>query len=130
MEAFAAPESEWQGGELPVLVRVAQVMLVVFGLFYGVLGVGLGVLYGGLGFVDPELPPAPGLFMGALMFLCSGGFGMLMLASAAGLSARARWAWVGTLIVGGMFAGSACMPFGLFLMYAMLVEDTRKVYLG
>jgi hypothetical protein len=129
-DAYAAPESEAELAEIPAVVRGAQAMLLVFGAMYFVLGGLLGAVYGGLGFLDPEMPVVVGVGMGVFMFACSGGFGALMLASAVGLQMRARWAWVGALIVGGMFAGSACMPFGLFLLYAMLIEETRKVYLG
>ena len=129
-DAYAAPEFEPDERPIPPLVHAAQAVLLVFGVLYVLIGVGLGVLYGSLGFVDPELPPVFGVMMGLMMFVCSGGFGVAMIASAVGLQARSKWAWVGALVVGGMFAGSACMPIGLFLLYAMLVEDTRRVYLG
>lgn len=117
--------------ELP-WVGYARAVLLFLGWSYFLLGLSLPVLYGGMGYVDPEIGPEGAPFM-AVAGLCLGMFVWLfaapMIAGAWGLKRGKKWAWFIAVITGGIMAPSACFPFGVLLLFAMLQEDVRKAFL-
>lgn len=131
MDAFSPSDQEFleeARGDLP-MVKAASWVVGFLGAVYLLIGVGTGLLYGGLG-LAAEGDEAIGLIVGGVaMFVCVALMSVPMLAAAVGLRQGRMWAWVITVCVGGMFAMSACMPFGVFLLYAMLSQDVRKAFL-
>jgi hypothetical protein len=114
-------------------ILYSQIVLVVCGALYLLIGLllGVGTLLGAAS--DPTLDPGEGLALGVGI----GGllFGMLAVVGAVnwlaawGLRSRAMWAWVLTLVLGATYIGSACFPFGAILLYGMLNERSRKAFL-
>jgi len=59
--------------------------------------------------------------------VCSG-LAILNILIASGLKKRRRWAWLGAIIIGGLYAPSICLPFGVVLLYGMLQKDVRQAF--
>lgn len=119
-------------GDLP-MVRNASYVLWFLGIVYFLIAVGYSLFFGAMPMLDPELgPEALPVFIGIAigMFLFMMVFTIPMFAAAIGLRRGKMWAWIITVCVGGLFAPSLCLPFGAFLLYAMLNEETRKAFLG
>ena len=122
----AVSERKWIG-------RVRGILYLV-GVMYIVLGV-VGAPLISMGFMnDPSLtddPVAPwlGYGTGALMFCCSGGFGIFNFIAARGLKSGRKWAWILSLCLGGIYAPSACLPFGALILFGLLQADVRSVFL-
>ena len=69
------------------------------------------------------------LFIFGLVFLVMmGGFAFANFAAAWGLKRRKKWAWIVALIVGAIYAPSACLPFGLLILYALLRTGVKESY--
>lgn len=110
-----------------------RIILIVIGVLYVLMGLGFGGLYTAIPLLaaseDPDmLVMAPiGIFMG----LCIGGFGLANVVCAQGLKSRSKWAFWVSLALGGMYLGSACMPFGAAIFYGLLGDEpTRKLFLS
>ena len=113
-------------------IRVNQAVLLFIGAIYLIFGVFLGGIYTILPLVlmADEPDAIVMLPVGILMFVCCGGVGILNLVAAWGLGAHKMWGWVLSLILGAMYIGSACMPFGAVLLYGLVIDEpTRKVFL-
>ena len=96
---------------------------------------GIGYFVWGIAFAallhdDPELSQAAWLGVSVCMFLVFGGFGATHILAARGLRHGAKWAWIATVILGGMYLLSACLPVGAIFLYTMLRDVERKVFLG
>ena len=79
---------------------------------------------------DQEIPETFNLVFGVIMFVMCAGFAFLNFVAAWGLGRQAKWAWFMAVILGGLYAPSACLPFGVVLLYGMLNDRTRKSFLG
>lgn len=82
---------------------------------------------------DSEMQDMPSwfpAFMGVFLFVVCAGFGAVNLLAAHGLGKGAKWGWILALVMGGIYAPSGCMPFGALILYGLLNERVRKVYLG
>lgn len=109
----------------------AQVTLVFVGVCYMLLGVVMVPLFPMMAAADGnELPAGLSLIFSLFILAVAGGFGLLNFVAAWGLGRRAKWAWIMTLILGGIYAPSGCMPFGVFLLYAMLNAEGRAQFEG
>lgn len=135
MDAFQPSEQEFleeARGDLP-MVRLASLVMFFLGGVYILFGLLFGVVYSAIPFIDSSMDSAEaaffvgfGVVFGVLMAAV---FGLPMVAGGYGLRQGKMWAWILTVCVGGLFATSACMPFGIFLLYAMLNETTRNAFL-
>jgi len=63
-----------------------------------------------------------------VLFAVGGGCAVGNFAVARGLAQRKKWAWIGTVIVGGLYAPSGCLPFGALLLYAMLRPGVKETF--
>lgn len=124
-------------GELPTTealpwIRYSRWILWFCGAMYVLLGIGMGVFMP-LGFMaDPTIDDDAGVVMGGCFgvfaFGFSAAFGALNFAAASGLARRQKWAWIATIVLGGIYAPSICLPFGGALLYGMLQDDVRKAF--
>ncbi len=100
------------------------------GAMYLVLGLGFGF---GFAFVPrpegDELPEAIYLGLGLFMFIVSAGIAALNVAAAQGLQRGAKWAWVTAVILGALYFASACFPFGAVILYGLMNDRVRRMYL-
>jgi hypothetical protein len=120
----------------PWLSWVPMLLYGVGGLYF-LLGVGSLVMLigaGGLaasagtddGAVMLGVMVAEALVIAAVTF----GFGAVNIAGGYGFGQKAKWGWFTALILGGMYAPSACLPFGIAILYGCLNERTRKTFIG
>ncbi len=80
---------------------------------------------------EAEALPAPiALGFGLIMLLVGVGFGALNGAAAWGLARGHKWGWILGVVLGGIYAPSGCLPFGVIILYGLLNERVRKAYLG
>lgn len=117
-------EDPWVGRSRTIL-KLGGTFFVLLGLLGGPVGTsGLWVRS------DVSVGMAVGLtFLATLVALgLFGTVGVLNFVAAAGLKRGARWGWILTVLVGLLYTLSACMPFGLLLLYGMLNGRTRKSY--
>ncbi len=47
---------------------------------------------------------------------------------ASALKKRKKWAWIGGLIIGLLYAPSGCMPFGALILYGLLRNGVKQAY--
>jgi hypothetical protein len=124
--AAAARDLPWLGA--------ARAALWVAGAGYALLSLGMPPLLYAAFALDPQFegdPVAPwfGAGLGGFGLLCCGAFAAANFAVAAGLARGARWAWIGGLVLGGLYLPSACFPFGGALFYALLQPGARALFL-
>ena len=111
----------WIGWSRAVLVFVA--------VSYVFLGIAMVPLFPLMSQEDgSNLPRAFTLGLGLFMLLVCLGIAGVNLLAAWGLGGRKKWAWILTLILGGMYAPTACLPFGVVLLYAMLHKEGREAF--
>ncbi|MCK6505614.1 hypothetical protein L6R53_19815 [Myxococcota bacterium] len=109
----------------------SQVTLVFVGACYLLLGIVMIPLFPMMAAADGnEVPPAVALGFSLFILVVAAGFGLLNFVAAWGLGRRAKWAWIMTIILGGIYAPSGCMPFGVLLLYAMLNAEGRAQFEG
>jgi len=119
--------------ELP-WVGYVRITLVFVGVCYLLIGLATVPLMWAQFALDPAMagdPMAPwfGASTGGLMFCCGGGVGIVNFLAAAGLKRGRKWAWLTSVVLGGIYAPSICLPFGAVMLYGMLREDVRTVFL-
>lgn len=68
--------------------------------------------------------------MAATIALVCAGAAALNFVGAYGLRNGKMWGWVIGLIVGAIYAPSACFPFGVLILYGLLRERSRGFYLN
>ncbi len=131
---FEAPDAESTLLAQVPFLGAARWTLLVVGAIYVLLGVATAPLMTFAFMVDPEIPDVLalpfGIGMGAFSFVICAGFGALNVVVAWGLGQGARWAWFGGLIIGAIYLGSICLPFGAVILYGVLNEAARDVFLG
>ncbi len=115
-------------------VRYTKYALWFCGVMYGLLGVTTGPAMGLLSTSDPSIDPAMGQMMGLVvtvvtLAVCIG-FGLVNFMAAWGLSVGGKWAWILTLVLGATYLPSGCMPVGAVVMWGMLNEQTRKLFMS
>lgn len=131
MDAFAPSDQaflEEARGDLP-LVKVASWVMAFLGAIYLLGAVAFGATYVGFGATMAAEEGMVLMVMGVFFGLFMAAFAVPMIAGAWGLRQGKMWAWIITVCTGGLFAMAACMPFGAFLLYAMLSQDVRKAFL-
>jgi hypothetical protein len=115
-------------------VGYSRMTLFFVGGAYVLLGAAMGLAFPSLLAADPTVDPEVALAMGGtfgvIIFVFCAFFGVLNFLAAFGLGQRAKWAWIMTLILGAIYAPSACLPFGAVLLYGMLNDRTRKAFMG
>jgi hypothetical protein len=117
----------------PHLVITAILML-IYGLPVVLLACMFPVagLVGGL--TDPDFSDIPGGFLfttaiGAFEGLCIILVGALYVAAGASLFTGRKWAWVLALVAGALWVSNlCCLPFGAYVLFALLIERVRKAY--
>lgn len=109
-------------------VRYCRFALVLTAAGYGVIGICAIPLALFLAESDSGPPWFGGLF-GALAFVVSVGFGIVNWLAARGLAERKRWGWILAVILGGIYAPSACLPIGALLLFGLLQKEVRDTYL-
>lgn len=126
---LAASELPW--------VRHARTTLNVVGVFYVLIGLAaLPAIYFAFT-ADPAvtaemggLATALGIGLGVFTLAISVGVGALNFVAASGLRRGRKWAWYLTVVLGGIYTPSACLPFGVILLYGMLRDEVRSMFLG
>jgi hypothetical protein len=106
--------------------------------FCGLVSVALGVTVGPLMALpmvtDPATRTVGGIVWTAgvgLSALVAGlGNGLLDLAAASGLGRGKRWAWYLAVALGALYLPGICCVFGVVLLYGMLNEKSRKLFLS
>ncbi len=68
------------------------------------------------------------MIFAVVMLAVGGGCAVGNFAVARGLARRQKWAWIGAVIAGGLYAPSGCLPFGAVLLYAMLRPGVKESY--
>jgi len=105
--------------------------------FVGVAYVSLGVCLGGLFLMPMMMTSSFGVpqdeavihaAMAPVMLLFSAAIGVVNFVVAFALSKRKPWAWIGALILGGIYAPSICLPFGAVILYALLRPGLKQAY--
>lgn len=114
-------------------IRYTRWTLWFCGAMYVAMGAFAGPLMGW--FMEQEQrddPPLPAWFstgMSVFLFAICAGFGAVNFLAAWGLGRGAKWAWILALLIGGIYTPSGCLPFGALILYGLLNEPVRKVYL-
>jgi len=85
--------------------------LVGSGIIYLMVGLAAGPLLA-LREAQESGEPLLAVLFGVIFFVGCGGFAAVNFVAAWGLDRRAKWAWIVALLVGGMYAASACCLFG------------------
>jgi hypothetical protein len=115
-------------------VGIANGTLGFVGFTYIALGAVMGLSMGAMFSLDPEIPPEVGgpmgLVFGVFTFVLCAGFGAVNFLAMYGLSSRSKWGWILTLVLGGIYLPSGCLPFGALLFVALFNEPVRKRFLG
>ncbi|MEQ1568711.1 MAG: hypothetical protein ABMA64_23940 [Myxococcota bacterium] len=114
-------------------VGYARTTLWFCGLVYLALGVALGPLMGLPFLSDPEqrtLGIVMTIVYTAVSLVLGVGMGVLNLAAASGLGRGKKWAWFVSVGLGALYLPTGCCLFGLVLMFAMLKDKTRKLFLS
>ena len=105
--------------------------------FVGVAYVALGVCVGGILLMPMMMTCSLGAsqdeavvnaVMAPVMLLFSVAIGVVNFVVASALSKRKPWAWIGALILGGIYAPSICLPFGAVILYALLRPGLKQAY--
>jgi hypothetical protein len=103
------------------------------GVVYVLFGLTLGPLMAAPFMLDPTMPEGLGVGLAVVMTVISlvicGGFGLLNFVAAAGLGRGAKWGWILAVVVGAIYLPSGCFPFGGIILYGMLNDRTRKLFL-
>jgi drug/metabolite transporter (DMT)-like permease len=102
------------------------------GVFYILLGLGLGAFFVLMPEMmgDPEMPAWFSLAMGVVMLVVSLACAVGNFVVARGLSKRKSWAWVGAVVIGGIYAPSGCILFGVLILVTVLRPGFRESYLA
>jgi hypothetical protein len=104
------------------------------GAIYFLFGLGLGPLMSAPFLLDPTIPENMGMIMAVVFTLVTlvicGGFALLNFIAAAGLARGAKWGWILAVVVGAIYLPSACVPFGAVILYGMLNDRTRKLFMS
>lgn len=108
-------------------LRYAGICLYIVGVLYGLLGIGLGGLYGML--IGQDAGAVVGIIVGLVIALFMLGFAAANIAGAVLLGRGSKIGWVIALILGAMYCASACMPFGIVILIGVLNEKSRKLFL-
>jgi hypothetical protein len=108
--------------------------------FVGVAYIALGVCMGGVLLIpamfvgSPDAPPEladQAIVYGVMapfMLLFSIAIGVVNFVVASALAKRKPWAWIGALILGGIYAPSICLPFGAVILYALLRPGFKDAF--
>ena len=101
--------------------------------FSGVCYMLLGLVMGAT-FLAPEFLEAVygefGFLLSAMVLLIGVACAVGNFAVAHGLGKRKRWAWVGAVVIGGLYAPSGCFIIGILILVAMLRSGVRESYLA
>lgn len=114
-------------------VNYSRWVLWFCGIVYLFLGVVTGPLYGIALMDDPNVSSTFAIGMavglGLVFLIVCGGVGLVNLLVAIGLGRGAKWAWYGAVVLGGLYMPSLCCLFGGLLLYGMLNDRTRSLFL-
>ncbi len=119
-------------------MRYVPWILYVVGALYMMLALGSGLMLGALGGLvatvaetseDTVTAAMSGVYAVIMLVVCIG-FGAVNFAVGAGFARGTKVAWFGAVILGAIYFGSACMPFGIAILYGALNDRTRKAFLG
>jgi hypothetical protein len=115
-------------------VNYARWILWFCGIVYIMLGLGLGPISTAGMITDPDMPRgmAIAIFVGSSLFslVICGSIGVVNLVTSSGLGRGSKWAWYVALVLGALYLPSGCCLFGAVLLYAMINEKTRRLFLG
>lgn len=113
-------------------------LLYFCGAMYILLGLGSGALMGAAAALiatasntdeDTVAAAMSGVYGVIILVICLG-FGAVNVVAGVGFRRGAKWAWFAAMILGAMYLMSACMPFGLGILYGAFNDRTRKAFLG
>jgi hypothetical protein len=114
-------------------LRATRWVLIGVGILYLPM-IALGPFLAASQFNDPKMPAefnrTFGLAFTVLMAAVCVGAAVLNFVAAWGLARFRKWAWILGLLLGGTYAASACLPFGAVILYGLLREKARALYLG
>lgn len=112
------------------LLRYARWSLVFCGTMYVLLGLGFSGLFILMPLLEPQkgFPLLFGAVLGFFALLLCAGLGVVNFLVARDLARGRKWAWIGGLILGALYAPSICLPFGVLILYALLRESIRRAF--
>lgn len=114
--------------------KYAAVTLVFCGFAYFLIGLGYPALFAFVMTSEGEMGATEAAALSGavfvLVFAFLGAVAVFNWVAAFGIYRERKWGWVLTLVLGALYAPSACLPFGIVLLYATLNERTRKRILG
>ena len=111
-------------------LRYAVLCLNIVGAAYLLLGVVGGIGYGYVFSQDPNMGVVAGVLVGVVMFVFCAVVAIVNFVAAFFTQRKSKIGWVLGLILGGMYATSCCLPFGVVILVGMLNEKSRKIFLG
>lgn len=114
-------------------VRTTRYILWFCGATYVLLGLAIGPVLAVLPTLEdnPDAPPfVVSAILGLFATLVSVVVGAVNFVAASGLARGTKWGWILSVILGGIYAPSGCMLFGVLILYGLLNERVRKMYLG
>ncbi|MEZ4236464.1 MAG: hypothetical protein R3F59_09955 [Myxococcota bacterium] len=106
--------------------------------FCGVVYILIGILSGPLMSLpltgDPNMSASVqvAILVGFSAVSCVAGVGMgvVNLVAAWGLGQGGKWAWFVAVGLGALYLPSGCLPFGAVMLYSLVNEKTRRLFLG
>jgi hypothetical protein len=114
-------------------VNYARWVLWFCGIVYLFLGVVTGPLYGISMMDDPSVPTSwavgVAVVLGLVGLVVGGGYGLANLIVAGGLGRGSKWSWYATVLLGALQLPCCCL-FGAILLFGMLKDKTRRLFLG
>lgn len=113
-------------------LRATRYVLIFVGVCYLPL-IGLGPYLASTKFNDPKMPAdfnrGFGIVFTLVIAVVCVGVAALNFAAAWGLARGKRWAWTLSVILGALYAASICLPFGAVILYGLLRDKVRNLYL-
>ena len=110
------------------LVVAARVALAVCGALCLLFAVWVSAGFPGIDATEAEdAEAALGRVLVALVVLS---VALVNLGAMWGLARGKRWAWIGSVVLGGLYSISCCFPIGVLLLIALLRAPVREPYLG
>ena len=104
------------------------------GVMYILIGLGVGALFMVPGVIGGELQEEFGVLFSGIIGGVTAMVGLACavgnFAVAYGLGRRRRWAWIGAVIIGAIYAPSGCFMIGLLILFAMLRSGVREAFLA
>jgi len=131
MDTFASVPQPRSPADFP-WVQYTRYTLIFTGIAYVVLGMAIGPLFFFMSQLEKnseEFPPGLAILLGVISFFFCAAFGAVNFVASYGLRTGRKWGWIMSVIIGGLYAPSGCMLFGVLILYGMLNDPVRRFYM-